>query len=119
MFARGIARILFAGGDRGVEPPTIYVATVIRPYGASGTPPPTNKQRGCNLYVVLRRGQDLSLRNPWGRGRRGEQCSPGRFSGSVRLRGRAMLAPTTYIRLDVGGGVPDAPCNLMVMPDFS
>ena len=60
-----------------------------RLHGASGTPPPTNRQKSCNKGKAPWRGQDPSLRGQWVKGCRGEQCSPGEFGGGARPSGTA------------------------------
>ena len=73
---------------------------------------PTVNHKFCNSARCFGGGQGPSLRDQPAKGRRGEQCSPVRFSGHARFCGRAMLAPTATICLHVGGDACIAPQSL-------
>ena len=76
-----------------------------RLHGASGTPPPTNRQKICSKGNAPWRSQDPSLRHSFIRECRGAHCAPVRFSGNTRFSGRTLFAPTAAVWSDVGGGV--------------
>ena len=113
MFARGIARILFAEGigelnclqfmlQQGYAPCNlVLLQNLWFIVGADSI----SARATTRNHVMVGRGQDPSLRHYFIRECRGAHCAPVRFSGNTRFSGRTLFAPTAAVRSDVGGGV--------------
>ena len=115
MFARGIARILFAEGigelnrlqfmlQQGYDPCNlVLLQNLWFIVGADSI----SARATTRNHAMAGRSQDPSLRHYFIKECRGAHCAPVQFNGGARFRGRTLFAPTaTTLKAPLEDGLP-------------